>query len=227
MNEEEKKKIVEELDIIASERLTQLKSNYLKIRVEYQNAYDWLAIDPIRDEISLCIMFGLNQAAITLTNHLLENLLKTALIEYHSKDKYPENPKNKTEGLIEMTQEAREKFGVMDLGDCINAVRRAGLIDEKQKKALHKIRESFRNAYNHADKEKIFQEGTVPIQVMSVQDNGISTEEKETVKTKDLLVGQGIFQAIQAEREATYYFKNIDSLARELFDKIFNNSNIN
>ncbi len=224
MNEEEKKKLFNELDEIASEKIEQLKSNYLKIRDEYQNTYDWPEIDPIRYEVSLCIMFGLNQAAITLTNHLLENLLKTALIAYYSKDNYPANPNNKTEGLIEMTQDARDKYSDMDLGDCINAVRRAGLIDKKQQKALHEIREGYRNAFSHADKEKIFQEGTVPIQVMNVDDNGISVEEKKTVKIKDLVIGQGIIQAMQAEREAVDYFKKIDYLARKLFDKIFNDS---
>lgn len=164
----------------------------------------------------------LNQAAITLTNHLLENLLKTTLIAYYSKDKFPKDSKDKVDDLVEMTREAREKYGEMALGDCINNVRKAGLIDKKQQNFLHEIRDAFRNAFSHADKEKIFQGGTVPIQVMSIEDDGISAEVKKVVKLSDLVIGQGIIQAMQAEREAPWYFKNIDSLARELFDKVFN-----
>ncbi len=115
----------------------------------YRNAYDWPEIDPIRNEISLCLMFGLNQAAITLTNHLLENLLKTTLIAYHSKDKFPKDSEGKVADLIEMTREERVKYGNMALGNCINAVRSAGLINKDQKKLLHEIRDSFRNAFGH------------------------------------------------------------------------------
>lgn len=219
---EEKKKYIDEINVILSERLIQIKNNYPQVREAYQNTYDWPEIDPIRHEISLCLMFGLNQAAITLTNHLLENLLKTTLIAYYSKDKFPKDSKDKVNDLVEMTREAREKYGDMALGDCINNVRKAGLIDKKQQNFLHEIRDAFRNAFSHADKEKIFQGGTVPIQVMSIEDDGISAEVKKVVKLSDLVIGQGIIQAMQAEREAPWYFKNIDSLARELFDKVFN-----
>lgn len=219
---EEKKKYIDEINVILSERLIQIKNNYPQVREAYQNTYDWPEIDPIRHEISLCLMFGLNQAAITLTNHLLENLLKTTLIVYYSKDKFPKDSKDKVDDLVEMTREAREKYGEMALGDCINNVRKAGLIDKKQQNFLHEIRDAFRNAFSHADKEKIFQGGTVPIQVMSIEDDGISAEVKKVVKLSDLVIGQGIIQAMQAEREAPWYFKNIDSLARELFDKVFN-----
>lgn len=219
---EEKKKYIDEINVILSERLIQIKNNYPQVREACQNTYDWPEIDPIRHEISLCLMFGLNQAAITLTNHLLENLLKTTLIAYYSKDKFPKDSKDKVDDLVEMTREAREKYGDMALGDCINNVRKAGLIDKKQQNFLHEIRDAFRNAFSHADKEKIFQGGTVPIQVMSIEDDGISAEVKKVVKLSDLVIGQGIIQAMQAEREAPWYFKNIDSLARELFDKVFN-----
>ena len=227
MNEEEKKKYINEINVILSERLIQIKNNYPQVREAYQNTYDWPDLDPIRHEASLCLMFGLNQAAITLTNHLFENLMKSTLISYHSKDKFPNDAKNKIEGLIEMTREAREKYGNMNLGDCINAVRRAGLINKEQQKYLHKIKDAFRNAFDHADKEKIFQEGTVPVQIMSLDGDKILVEDKSVVKLSEFVVGQGLAQAMQAEREAIGYFRDIDSLVRELFNKIFSDNNIN
>lgn len=227
MNEEEKKKYINEINAILSERLIQIKNNYHQVRKSYQSTYNWPDLDPIRHEVSLCLMFGLNQAAITLTNHLFENLMKSTLISYHSKDKLPKDTKNKIENLIEMTSESREKYGNMDLGDCINAVRQAGLITKSQQKSLHEIRDSFRNAFSHADKEKTFKEGTVPVQVMSLDNEGISVDDKEVVKLSELVIVQGMAQAMQAEKEATKYFLNIDSLARELFNKISNDNNKN
>jgi len=37
-------------------------------------------LDVIRHEVCLCLIFHLNQAAIALTNHLLESFLKYSLI---------------------------------------------------------------------------------------------------------------------------------------------------
>lgn len=227
MNKEEKKKYINEINIILSERLIQIKNNYSIVRDAYQNTYDWPDLDPIRHEASLCLMFGLNQAAITLTNHLLENLLKTTLITYHSKGKFPKDSSDKLESLIKMTSEAREKYGSMKLGNCINATRQAGLITKEQKNNLHKIRDSFRNAFSHADKEKIFQDSSVPAQAMSLDDGGISVDDKKVVKLAEFVIGQGIAQAMLAEKEANQYFLYIDSLVRELFDKLFNDGNDN
>lgn len=53
---EEKKKYIDEINVILSERLIQIKNNYPQVREAYQNTYDWPEIDPIRHEISLCLM---------------------------------------------------------------------------------------------------------------------------------------------------------------------------
>jgi hypothetical protein len=51
--------------------------NLTKIETQFNNEYGWPEFDPLRDEIAKCLICDLCQAAITLTNHLLENFLKT------------------------------------------------------------------------------------------------------------------------------------------------------
>lgn len=60
---------------------------------------------------------------------------------------------------------------------------------------------------------------------MSINDDGISVKDKKVVKPSELVMVQGIIQAMQAEREAPHYFRQIDSLARELFKKVFEDEN--
>lgn len=62
---------------------------------------------------------------------------------------------------------------------------------------------------------------------MSLDDGGISVDDKKVVKLAEFVIGQGIAQAMLAEKEANQYFLYIDSLVRELFDKLFNDGNDN
>ncbi len=55
---------------------------------------------------------------------------------------------------------------------------------------------------------------------MDINDNVISVKDKEVVKPSELIMVQGIIQAMQAEQETIGYFLDIDSLARELFIKV-------
>ena len=60
--------------------IASIKNNYDSVADAFENHYDWPEIDPVRSEICECIICGFYQAAITLTNHLLESVLKKALI---------------------------------------------------------------------------------------------------------------------------------------------------
>jgi hypothetical protein len=169
----------------------------------------------------LCISFGLFQAAIALTNHLLESLLKNTLIVYHSKDKIASDGGNVINALVSGTAEARANFGGMNLGNTINALCRAGLITKEEKKDLDHLREFMRNAYSHADKEKTFRDGTIPVQPVKLDEGKFEVGKREEAKLAELIIGQGIAQAIIAEREAPKYFLYVDRLARELRGKLF------
>lgn len=71
---------MEEFLIITEQRKSFFTKNFSYVQRIYETPYDMPELDPLRHEISLCIMFGLHQAAITLTNHLIEWFIKLILI---------------------------------------------------------------------------------------------------------------------------------------------------
>jgi len=220
MDEPTIKKYQLEIIEILKENQATIRKKYASIRDAYQISYDWPEFDTLRHEISLALMFNLNQAAITLTNHMLESLLKNALIVFHSHSIDKKSSENPLEQMMESTAPAQKKFGKMNLSRTIDETFKAGLISENEKEKLHAFREFMRNAYGHADKVKTFRDGEVPVQAIELGDPPEITN-PQNVKIADLLVGQGLIQAMLAEREATGYFLEIDSLVRNLMTKIF------
>ncbi|MEK0337195.1 MAG: hypothetical protein QQN41_07165 [Nitrosopumilus sp.] len=210
----------EALEILKTCRIN-VQKKYLSLRHVYTNHYDFPELDPLRHEIALALMFGLNQAAITLTNHLLESALKNFLIAFHSKDSNCYAGQTGVQGFIDATKPARQKYGSMNLYNTIEESFKAKLINENNKQLLHRFREYMRNAYGHADKKKTFRGTQTTVQGMTIDKDRIKTEKPIDIVIEDLLVGQGIFQAVMAENDAPMYFLEIDRIIRILMEKVF------
>jgi len=228
MNEEKSKILLEEINGILRSRIKFINKNYLSVRDAYKNYYDDTRLDPLRHEICLCIILGLYQAAITLTNHFLESLLKYALIIKHSENKKIEEEKIKgavVTSLNERFEEGIRLYGNANLDKTINRACTLGLISKEQKKRLHGCKERFRNAYSHSDKRKTFGDSSMPITGVKFDKDGIKMDETIETKIAEFLPGQGIIQVIFAQKEAIPYFLYIDSLAREIIEKLFGSDN--
>lgn len=228
MDEATKKAIIDEVNAIIRERQTTIGKNYLRVRDCYLTEYGLPELDPLRYEITLCLTFGLYQAAITLTNHLLESLLKYALIYHHALQKQQERQRiegHAVEALIEWLSEGKNLYADKNLDDNINRACTLGLITKEQKKKLHDIQQTFRNAYGHADKGKTFGEATVPVEAVHFTGERVVRDGKKEVRLADLLIFQGIFQVIYAEKDAVPYYLYIDSLARQIIAKLFPQEN--
>lgn len=228
MDEATKKAIIDEVNAIIRERQTTIGKNYLRVRGCYLTEYGLPELDPLRYEITLCLTFGLYQAAITLTNHLLESLLKYALIYHHALQKQPKRQRiegHAVEALIEWLSEGKNLYADKNLDDNINRACTLGLITKEQKNKLHDIQQTFRNAYGHADKGKTFGEATVPVEAVHFTGERVVRDGKKEVRLADLLIFQGIFQVIYAEKDAVPYYLYIDSLARQIIAKLFPQEN--
>lgn len=223
MDQETYIKYEQEINEIVESRNSFIEDNYLMIRNRYYNTYQWPELDPVRHEICLCLFFGLSQAAITLTNHLMESVLKNSLIIHHSKKN--NDPPRKGKGLTDLLAKFSEGFSSYDRSELnanINKACSAGLITKDQKKHLHIYREKYRNAYSHSEKAKIFGERKIPIQSVKIEDSKIVVDEVGTPEIAKMIVGQGIVQAMIARKEAPEYFLDIDTVVREIRDKLFN-----
>lgn len=221
---EQRKELTEEVNEIIQSRFEFINRNYIAVRDAYCNHYDWPELDPLRHEISLCIIFGLCQAAITLTNHLLESLLKYALIIFEG------NKKNQTEekikgkvvaSLVDKYKEGINLYGNANLDETINRACTVGLINKEQKKRLHEFRNKFRNAYGHSDKMRTFGENTIPVTGIMSENKNIILDEIGEPKIAEFLLGQGLVQAMIAQNDAPGYFLFIDKLVRDVRVKLF------
>ncbi len=224
MDEKERQTVTAELKAICQERQREMWQNYLLIREAYSIEYDFPELDPVRHEVALCLVFGLPQAAITLTNHLLESLLKYALIYDHALKHQPNiqpQPGAATRTLVDWLRPAKHLYADKDLNFTIDRACAVGLITKAQKKRFHEIRQNFRNAFSHADKDKTFHDTIAQVTPTHVKGGTISTESPEQVPIADLLIGQGFFQVTYAQKSAVPYFLYIDRLAREIRAKVF------
>jgi len=194
-----------------------IQQNYSSIHHIYINEYNYPELDSVRDEICKCIIFGLNQAAITLTNHLLESALKKCLI-------YNYTIKNKQLGkndLEEIFKEGISKYDneKSDLSKSINAACTNGLITKKQKSILHHFREKYRNSYSHASSQKTFGNLKIPGKLISsVNETFKPTENNLTVT--DIPIIQGIVQSIIASNDSLPYFNSVDEIIRDVLNKL-------
>jgi len=170
----------------------------------------------VRTEICYCILLDLHQAAITLTNHLLENTLKTGLIynEYGFKmiDDFNQMDMNYKEGL--------NKYNRLDLQNTINQSCSKGLITKQEKKVLNKFRERFRNGFSHSDSRKILKDIKIPLW-MGKFDN----KENEPLQHIECNISEvpqlfGIAKAELAKNNSFNYFSSVFSVLKNIEDKL-------
>ena len=214
----------DEVNEIIQLRAEYIQRHYPSIRDSYRNSYGWPQFDPLRHEICLSIMFGMCQAAITLTNHLLESLLKYALIIKKGNEFQQTEDEIKGRGIASLEEKYAEGirlYGGVNLHDSINHAHQEHLISEEQRQQLHQFREIFRNAYGHADKKKIFGTSTMPVTAMRLEDDKLVQDESKDAEIASLLIGQGLAQAQIAQYNAPPYFLYLDSLVREINAKLF------
>lgn len=202
-----------------------IRNNYDTVADIFENEYGWPEVDSVRSEICKCLICGLYQAAITLANHLLESVLKKALI-------IDESAKNKTEqsDITNVFDDATEKYANKNLDFTINQACRKGLINKEEKNILHGFREQYRNAFSHADPQKTFSGISIPATIITTKDldnpeeffkKAFTNKPNVTLSAENNVIIQGLIQSIKAEQEAASYFLTIDGIIRDLCSKLF------
>lgn len=101
-----------------------------------------------------CLILELPIASITMTNHILERLLKLALI-YKMAGVGPIPP----EQLTEVFSAAHNKYNHHVMASTIELCKKEGLITVAEKDILFNlVRNQIRNGFSHADMEKVLAE---------------------------------------------------------------------
>jgi len=167
-------------------------------------------------EITKCLILTLDKAVITLTNHLLERLLKLALI--NDEIGLGTVPVEKWDSVF---GDANAKFGSKNLSSSIDLCKKHDLITEAEKDFLHNyVRELMRNGFSHGDSSKI---------LVSVPDKSIGLMGclDEPLELKQFEFSQKLFPALQsaliddfAKLNAPFYFKFVFDLIAKIENKL-------
>lgn len=192
--------------------------NYRSINDIFNSKYDYHTLDSIRDEICKCIICGLNQSAITLTNHLLEKSLKFCLGTKYNKEHKKENEK-----VEEAFVDGINKYDKLFLNDVIDRACIQALITKEQKIILKQFKDAFRNPYSHADTD-IFKDMFVKGKTLTIKDldEGLEkffekcfdNESEVEIPMKNLPFAHGMFQMKITADYSVPYFRKVDEIIR-------------
>jgi len=185
-------------------------NNYEKIKVKFHSGYNYPEFDTIRDEICKCLICDLNLAAITLTNHLLEDFLKKMLIY--------KNVKKENESIFGAFDASTKEYDGITLFNSIEKAFVENIISEEQKDLLHQFRNEFRNPYSHAESKKIFSGLTVGVQEVKLENNKFNVSEYKQEEIIGLPFVHGLVKIEIAKQIAVQYFDLVDEIIRDILN---------
>jgi hypothetical protein len=222
MDQATEQQYLSEVNDLIQSRQKDIFKNYPIIREIFRTSYDGdTELNPLRCEISICLIFGLYQAAITLTNHMIEKYLKIALI-YKNRD-FTADGKTTVQKLTNATIQSTAIYNANNMDTNINAACTQRIITKEDKKILHRFREDFRNAYSHADAKKIHTDKRIRLTGVKLTENGLEFESTDSAEIAQLPMSQGVAQMKHAEVNAMPYFRFVDALIRRTWPNIFKN----
>ena len=199
--------------------VSNIDKNYDALADVIETEYGFIALEPVRYEICICLICGLNQAALTLTNHLLESALKKFLILAHAKENG-----NCERDITNVFDEATKLYADRNLKVTIDISCSKGLINKYEKKLLHSFREKYRNGFTHSDPTKMFHSDPISMTVVNVDDRSTLEEllskiygkPNAEVNPQTALILQGLLQSITADVYAKDYFLKVDEIIRNI-----------
>lgn len=174
-------------------------------------------------EINKCLILEFHRASITLTNNLLERLLKLSLIY----DETGIEPKPVEEWGATF-EEPNKKYSSISLGNSIEKCRKLDLITEKEKVFLFDtIRDLMRNGFSHADSTKIL--NGIPDETTMFQGSFLNPTDIKpvTVKQKIIPFMQAIYIENFAKENAANYFDYVFELIKKIDQRLIDRNKKN
>lgn len=192
------------------------RTHFLAVQQQTQNEYGLSELETLRAEACYCIIHGQWQAALCLTNVLLELFLKLMLI--YAKRDIPESKEPPLTRYMTSMSVATAKYMGKNLNETINMACGQELISKDAAEILHEYRARFRNAFFHADLQAMFGHQTTPV---TGADFGTSEVEQDNIPIHSLplIWGEAMWQ--NASANAIPYFIEVDGLIRETLTKVF------
>lgn len=167
-------------------------------------------------EVAKCLILELDKATITLTNSILERLLKLALIY---KEVGTESiPIEKWNSVF---ADPNQKYSSLNLSNSIELCKKHNLITQSEKDFLFDtVRELMRNGFSHADSGKILKD--IPEITVGFYANLNKPSEIKKVDLNQKTISP--LQAVQidnfAKANSSIYFDYVFELIEKIEDRI-------
>lgn len=155
-------------------------------------------------EIIKCLIIEAHTAAITLTNHFLERILKLALIQKTSGTK-PEKIKDWNE-----TYSASNKYSSWTMNCTIKECKELGIISESEFNELTQFRQTIRNGFSHYDPKIILRDSENTIDLIDKSDS--ENKKIEGINYKEIPTLQNFFVRKFARENSEEYFDYVFNL---------------
>lgn len=170
----------------------------------------------IVSEISHCLLLELYNSAITLTNHLLERLLKLSLINLEVG--INSTPIEEWNSIYEAPY---RKYHSITLGNSIEQCRKNKIITIEEKDFLFDvIREQMRNGFSHADFSKILEEVPDTIETYGATFDDPTNLKKNEVNPKIIPFLETLLIENFAKENAVEYFVYVLSLIERIEQRL-------
>jgi hypothetical protein len=194
-----------------------LEKNFSKFSRYFEfktKAFRFRELEPFIYQVNTCLILDLHSASITLTNHILERLLKLGLI--YNEAGTGAIPVEKWNSIF---LETNRKYSDIPLANSIELCRKFELITAEEKRFLFDIiRELMRNGFSHYDPSKIL--AGLPDETFAIHGNFSGQGEINQIR-----LNQKVIPFLQAEHmenfakeNSSFYFDYVF----ELIDKIEN-----
>lgn len=196
---------------------------YYAVKSLFEENYKTIELQTIKNQILLCITFGLYMAAMTLTNHLLEKFLKS-MLSYNDALKYKEQISYEEKfALPEQLERSRLKFDSQNLDKNIDTAFSEKLIDENQNEVLKGMKNNFRNAYSHDDRKKMYGDASTPIEESRDPESVLKGEPQPSKEFK--LSGLSLFEFLFinnfSEMHCVPYITNLHQIILSVESKLY------
>jgi hypothetical protein len=172
-------------------------------------------------EINKCLILDLNRASITLTNNLLERLLKLALV--YNETGIGSKP---VENWDSDFSKPNSNYGSMQLGNTIEKCKKFNLLNENEKVYLFDIvRELMRNGFSHADTNKILSDLPDSLKMFEISLSNPTEIKEVNIKHKSIPFLQAIHLENFAKDNANYYFDYVFNLIFRIEQRLIEKTN--
>jgi len=169
-------------------------------------------LDSIRHEITICIAYDLNQAAIMLTNHLLEKFLRDVVVieESEIKKMLPENQKK--------LKDAYKKRSGSTLDNLNDQALKLKIITNEQHQQIKDYVLTIRNPYSHGSSFQILK-NIEPLKTLTGSLSDGMDYKVTNTQVNSFPPLQDFFQQLQAKEDAIKYFKFVDSILFSFYEE--------